>query len=124
MLRLKPDVSERGKVALARGGVTLLGLVAFGLALRSEGISSLVELASAFATAGIFVAFAFGLFTGWGGSASAYAAIVTGAVVWAGGKLILELEAPYITGVLAAVAAYAAVAVAARLVSAESRLRA
>ncbi len=124
VLRLKPDVSERGKVALARGGVTLLGLLAFGLALRSEGISSLVELASAFATAGIFVAFAFGLFTGWGGAASAYAAIVTGAVVWAGGKLVLELEAPYITGVLGAVAAYAAVAVAARFVAAESRSRA
>jgi SSS family transporter len=121
VLRLKPDVSESGKVALARGGVALLGLVAFALALQSEAISDLVELASAFATAGIFVAFAFGLFTGWGGAASAYAAIVAGAVVWAGGKYLLELEAPYVTGVLAAVAAYAAVAVAARLVTAESR---
>src|SRR5262249_34295959 len=116
--------SERGKVALARGGVALLGLIAFGLALQSDAISSLVELASAFATAGIFVAFVFGLFTGWGGAPSAYAAIVTGAVVWAGGKDLLELEAPYVTGVLAAVAAYAAVAFAARLVTAESRSQA
>jgi Na+/proline symporter len=94
------------------------------LALQSDRISDLVELASAFATAGIFVAFAFGLFTGWGGAASAYAAIIAGAVVWAGGKYLLELQAPYISGILTAVAAYAAVAVAGRFVSAESRSRA
>ena len=124
VLRLKPDIGESGKVGIARGGVAVLGLIAFGLALQSEGISDLVELASAFATAGIFVAFAFGLFTGWGGAASAYAAIVAGAGVWAGGKYLLELQAPYVSGVLAAVAAYAAVAVAARFVLAESRSRA
>jgi SSS family transporter len=124
VLRLKPDIGESGKVALARGGVAVLGLIAFVLALQSEGISALVELASAFATAGIFVAFAFGLFTGWGGAASAYAAIVAGAVVWAGGKYLLELQAPYVTGVLAAAAAYAAIAVAARFVSAEARSQA
>ncbi len=117
-------MARAARWALARGGVALLGLIAFALALQSEGISSLVELASAFATAGIFVAFAFGLFTGWGGAASAYAAIVAGAVVWAGGKYIFELQAPYVTGVLAAVAAYAAVAAAVRFVSAESRSRA
>jgi SSS family transporter len=124
VLRLRPGVGESGKVSIARGGVALLGFVAFALALQSDRISDLVELASAFATAGIFVAFAFGLFTGWGGAASAYAAIIAGAVVWAGGKYLLELQAPYIGGVLTAVAAYAAVAVAARFVSAESRSRA
>ncbi len=121
VLRLRPDVSESGKVVIARSGVALLGLVAFALALQAEGISDLVELASAFATAGIFVAFAFGLFTGWGGAASAYAAILAGALVWAGGKYLIELPAPYLGGVLAAVLAYAAVAVATRFVSAESR---
>lgn len=121
VLRLRPDVSESGKVVIARSGVALLGLVALALALQSEGISDLVELASAFATAGIFVAFAFGLFTGWGGAASAYAAILAGALVWAGGKYLIELPAPYLGGVLAAVLAYAAVAVATRFVSAESR---
>jgi Na+/proline symporter len=109
ILRLRPDIGERGKVAVARGGVAVLGLVAFGLALQAEGISALVEMASAFATAGIFVAFAFGLFTCCGGA------------VWAGGKFLFALQAPYIAGVLAAVAAYAVVAVAARFVAAESK---
>jgi SSS family transporter len=121
ILRLRPDIGERGKVAVARGGVAVLGLVAFGLALQAEGISALVEMASAFATAGIFVAFAFGLFTCWGGALSAYAAIVAGGAVWAGGKFLFALQAPYIAGVLAAVAAYAVVAVAARFVAAESK---
>jgi SSS family transporter len=121
VLRLWPGASERAKVGLARAGVAAFGLTAFVLALRSERISDLVELASAFATAGIFVAFVLGLFTRWGGAASAYAAIVAGAVVWAGGKLMLGLQAPYVCGVIAAVLAYAIVAVLSRFRSLEPR---
>ena len=117
VLRLWPDVSETAKVGFARAGVALFGLVAFALALQAEGISDLVELASAFATAGIFVAFAFGLFTHWGGAPSAYAAIVAGALVWACGKFALDLQAPYVSGVLAAAIAYAAVTIATRFAS-------
>jgi Na+/proline symporter len=124
VLRVRPDVSETGKVALARAGVAVLGLVAFALALQAEAISDLVELASAFATAGIFVAFAFGLFTWWGGAASAYAAIVAGALVWGCGKFAFDLQAPYVCGVLAAALAYACVAVAARFRAREHRSRA
>lgn len=115
VLRVWPDAGERVKVGLARGGVVTLGLVAFVLALQFDGISDLVELASAFATAGIFVAFVFGLFTRWGGAASAYAAIAVGALVWACGKFALDLQAPYVCGVLAAVAAYALAVAAASL---------
>jgi SSS family solute:Na+ symporter len=121
VLRAWPNVSERAKVGFARAGVTAFGLVAFALALQSDGISSLVELASAFATAGIFVTFVFGLFTRWGGAASAYAAIAAGAFVWACGRFAFDLQAPYVCGVIAAVAAYAFVAVASRAVSPERR---
>ena len=121
LLRLWPGASERTKVGLARGGVAAFGLVAFALALQSEGISELVELASAFATAGIVVAFIFGLFTPWGGAASAYAAIGAGALVWACGKYVFDLQAPYVCGVIAAVIAYASAAVLARAAPMERR---
>jgi Na+/proline symporter len=121
VLRLRPSASERVKVGLARAGVTVFGLIAFALALQSEAISDLVELASAFATAGIFVAFAFGLFTRWGGAGSAYAAIVAGALVWACGRYAFDLQAPYVCGVIAAVAAYAGTAVLSRVLPLEPR---
>jgi SSS family transporter len=123
VLRARPDMSETAKVAMARIGVAVLGLVAYALAVNAEGISDLVELASAFATAGIFVALVFGLFTGWGGAASAYAAIAAGALVWACGKFALDLQAPYVCGVLAALFAYALAAVVVRS-GASSRARA
>lgn len=109
-LRLRPDLSERGKVRAARIGVAVLGVIAYMLALRSSGISDLVELASAFASAGIFVTLVFGLFTTFGGPASALAAIGAGALVWAAGRFVLDMSTPYLAGLAAAIAAYVAVA--------------
>jgi SSS family transporter len=124
VLRIRPGLSERAKVAWARIGVAVLGAVAYVLALYSDGISDLVELASAFATAGIFVALVFGLFTGWGGAPSAYAAIAAGGLVWALGKFALDVPAPYVCGLVAALAAYVLVMVAMRFVARERRARA
>lgn len=124
VLRIQPGMSEGAKVAWARIGVAVLGIVAYMLAIYSEGISDLVELASAFATAGIFVALIFGLFTPWGGAASAYAAIAAGGLVWALGKYALELPAPYVSGVVAALAAYVLVTVASRFAAAGRRAQA
>jgi Na+/proline symporter len=124
VLRLRPGVSEPAKVTWARASVAVLGLVAYILAVRSERISDLVELASAFATAGIFVAVVFGLFTGWGGAPSAYAAIVAGGVVWACGKFAFGLQAPYVCGVVAALSAYVLITAAMRFLAAGHRARA
>jgi Na+/proline symporter len=110
VLRARPDLGEAVKVAIARGGVATLGLVAYVLALRAEGISDLVETASAFGSAGVFVAALFALFTGFGGPASAYASVATGMLVWAGGKYVAEFGAPYVTALVAAVVSYTAVA--------------
>ncbi len=109
ILRLRPDLTEGQKVATARGGVVVLGLLAYFLALRAEGISDLVETASAFATAGVFITLAFGLFTNFGHALSAYAAIIAGAAVWAVGKYAVDVQAPYVWALLAGLAAYAAV---------------
>ena len=110
LLRLRPDAAERTKVRVARASVAALGLCAYFLALRATHISDLVETASAFASAGLFVTLVFGLFTRMGGEVSAVAAMAAGALVWLVGSSVVELEAPYLAGLAAAVAAYVAVA--------------
>lgn len=75
-----PD--ERLKLRLARGGVVFFGLVAFLLALRSDGVAALVEQASSLGSAGLLVLLVFGLFTRLGGHVSGVAALVTGLVVF------------------------------------------
>ncbi|MBN9277607.1 MAG: hypothetical protein J0I57_08230 [Hyphomicrobium sp.] len=69
-----------------------------------------MELASAFASAGIFVALVFGLFTRLGGELSAFASMASGALVWLIGSHVFELQAPYVAGLASAVLAYVVVA--------------
>ena len=88
----------------------MLGVIAYLLAMRAVHISDLVELASAFASADIFVALVFGLFTRLGGEISAFAAMASGALVWFGGAHVFEIDVPYITGLAAATVAYVVVA--------------
>jgi Na+/proline symporter len=106
ILPLKPGMSERAKVWTARGGVIGFGLVAYVIALGSEGILELVETASAFGSSGIFVVGLFGLFSRVGGALSAYAALIVGIVVWAAGDLVLGLTAPYLLSLASAFAVY------------------
>jgi Na+/proline symporter len=109
ILPLKPAMAERAKVATARLCVAALGMFAYVLALRSDGISDLVETASAFASAGLFVTLVFGLFTRFGGPLSAMAAIGTGAGCWAFGKFVLDISTPYLAGLATAFVASVAV---------------
>jgi Na+/proline symporter len=109
LLRMRPDASERTKVLVARSSVATLGICAYFLALRTTHISDLVETASAFASAGLFVTLVFGLFTRIGGEMSAIAAMMGGALVWLAGSSLLDIEAPYLAGIAAAVVAYVAV---------------
>jgi Na+/proline symporter len=90
--------------------VLALSVVALVLALTSERIKDLVEVASAFGSAGVFVAAAFGLFSSFGGARSAFASVVTGGVVWALGRFALDWTAPYITALIASTVAYVVVA--------------
>ena len=73
--------------------------------------SRLIENASAFGSAGVFVATLFALFTGFGGPLAALTSIAAGMVVWAGGKFVLGLATPYLLGLCAApLVGYVAVA--------------
>jgi solute:Na+ symporter, SSS family len=110
VVRIIPKLSERGKLWAVRMTVMALSIIAFLIALSSEGIHELVETASAFGSAGVFVATLFALFTRFGGPASAYASIVTGMALWAFGAYLFELTAPYLLGLSGAALAYIGVA--------------
>jgi SSS family solute:Na+ symporter len=106
VVRIIPKLSEGGKLWAVRMTVMSLSIVAFLIALSSEGIHELVETASAFGSAGVFVATLFALFTRFGGPASAYASIITGMALWGLGAYVLALSAPYLLGLSGATITY------------------
>jgi len=110
LVRLVPGLSDRGKLWSVRLTVMALSIVAYLLSVTSQRIHDLVETASAFGSAGVFVTALFALCTRYGGPASAYASVVAGAAVWAGAKYVAGVGAPYLLGLLAALAGYVVVA--------------
>ncbi len=105
---LRPGMKEEQKVRVARWGVALLGAVAYVMALYAEGVYALVEEASSFGSAGIFVTLVIGLFSRWGGAVSAAASLLAGVASWVLGAYVLGLAYPYLVSLAAALAAYAA----------------
>jgi Na+/proline symporter len=110
VVRLLPGLSEHGKLWAVRLTVMALCVVAYAISLSSNRIHDLVETASAFGSAGVFVTTLFALFTRIGGPASAYASVAAGVLVWAAGKYVFGFGTPYLIGLLAAALAYVSVA--------------
>ena len=110
ILRLMPGLDAKGRLLCVRATVLALSVVAFLLALTSERIKDLVEIASAFGSAGVLVTALFAIFTRIGGPSSAAAAIMTGAGVWALGRFALDWTAPYITAIVCSAVVYLAIA--------------
>jgi Na+/proline symporter len=110
VVRLIPGLTDRGKLWCVRATVMALSIVAYLLSVTSSRIHDLVQTASAFGSAGVFVTALFALFTRFGGPASAYVSVVAGMLVWAGAKYVLDLGAPYLLGLSAALVGYVAVA--------------
>ena len=104
--RMWPELGERQRLNTVRMAVAALTLVAYLLAASSETIKDLVETASAFGSAGVFVAMMFGIFTRYGGAPSAFAAILMGIVVWAWSKYVWSLPTPYLLALVAASVGY------------------
>ena len=104
--KLMPDLDARGRLLAVRGTVLVLSVVAFMLALTSERIKDLVEIASAFGSAGVIVTTVFAVFTRIGGPTSAVAAVVAGIAIWGLGRFALGWQAPYITALVCSTAAY------------------
>jgi len=103
---LRPRMSDAARVRAARIGVVVFGALAYVLALYAEGVYALVEEASAFGSAGVFIVAILGLFTRFGGSSSAFAALATGVFAWVIGAHVLHLPYPYVTSLAAAFVAY------------------
>jgi SSS family solute:Na+ symporter len=103
---LRPGMSDAAKVRAARVGVIVGGVIAYGLALSAETVYELVETASAFGSAGIFVVMVFALFSGYGGPRAALASLVTGTGVWLYGTFVGEWDYPYLISLGTALAAY------------------
>ncbi|HEU0015949.1 MAG TPA: sodium:solute symporter family protein [Longimicrobium sp.] len=118
---LRPGMSERARVRVARAGVVTFGIVAYALALSAEGVYALVEEASAFGSAGIFVVVILGLFTRWGGAPAAAASLGAGILSWVLGAYVLHAPHPYLLSLAAALLAYAAFAAVKPKVAAAAR---
>lgn len=107
VLPLRPSLSDREKLWLTRAIVCFAGLATYAVALSGEGIYSLVELSSSLGTAGIFVSVVIGLWSRWGGPLSAGAALSAGIATNVATSFFITLEAPFVTSILVAAAAYA-----------------
>jgi SSS family solute:Na+ symporter len=119
VVRLIPDLSGKGRLRSVRLTVLALTVIAFVLAVTSERIKDLVETASSFGSAGVFIAACFGIFTGFGGAYAAGAAIILGEAVWAAGRFAFDWQAPYIAALLTSFVVYVAVAMVERRVPAQ-----
>jgi len=108
--RFIPTLDAHGKLIAVRLTVIALSIVALALALTSERIKDLVEVASAFGSAGVFVAAMFAIFTRIGGAPCALGSIVVGAGVWGAGRFALDWTAPYIAALACSTIAYLAIA--------------
>ena len=100
---------ERTKVRVARGGVLAFGALAYLLALRADGVYSLVEQASAFGSAGTLVAVSFGLFTRFGGAPAALSTLIVGTTSYLV-SLAAGATAPFLLSLAASVGTYVGVA--------------
>lgn len=83
--------SERKKVFIARGGVIICGLIAYGIAFTSDSIVDLVELASSLGGPSILVMTTVALFVKKGDAINAMVAFIVSILTWAIGHY-LHLE--------------------------------
>lgn len=99
--------SERTALRVARGSVVGLGLVAYGLAHGSDSVHGLVQEASAFGSAGVFVIGTLALSSRVGGPASALTALGLGAVSWLVLAHWIETPLAYLGSLACAAGGYA-----------------
>ena len=99
-------VDERVKLRINRAAVAVFGVVAYLIARRSEGVSEIVEMASAFGSAGVLVTVSFGLFTGFGGRMAAFATLAMGVGSFVAASM-MGATTPFLISLAATVATYA-----------------
>jgi Na+/proline symporter len=107
IVSLRPDMPDRKKLLLARAGVVLFGLVAYGLALSAESVIELVDQANGVGSAGILVLMVFGLFSTFGGARTGFVTLAVGLGIWTYGTYIGKWECTYLISLAAAATTYA-----------------
>lgn len=103
---MRPGLTERDKVRIARACVVVFGFVAWAMAFNADRVYELVEQASAFGSSGIVVVVLFGLYTRIGGVRSALSALTVGVVTWICGAYLWPVDYPYLASLAAATMAY------------------
>jgi Na+/proline symporter len=101
-----PNITEHGKVRLARICVIGFGIAAYLFAIREGTVHDKVEEASSFGSAGIFVVGVFALFTQFGGKWAAGVSLIVGSLAWLVAKFQFELPYPYLLALGSALLVY------------------
>ncbi len=115
-----PNISDRGKVRVARAVVLICGLVAYLMAMYGGGIYELVKTASSWGSSGLVVITCFALFSQFGGVASAHTALAVGLVSLPLGEHY-GLDAPYLFSLAVSAVTYVAAEYVFRLVQVGAR---
>ncbi len=104
------DASERRRLLFARCAAATAGLIALALALSRWNVKELVEQASGFGSAGVFVLAVFGTYSRIGGPRAAVASLTCGLVSWVLGGYVFDdhVPHPYLTSLAAALLGFAA----------------
>ncbi len=92
--------TERHKVIIARGGVLISGLIAYGIAFTSDSITGLVELASSLGGPSILVMTSIALFVKKGNSVNAMIAMIASILTWGLSHFVFEMEIPVLMTVV------------------------
>ena len=112
---VRPELDSKQRLLISRIGVVGFGIIAYVMAINSGSIVELVESASSFGSAGIFIVLCIGLFTRWGNRIAAAAALGAGVGVWLWGTYgptigtmdAVVHELPYLSALFAAILGYA-----------------
>lgn len=87
---------EKRKLYLTRASVIFMASLAFFIALVSDGIYALVELASSWGSAGLLVVTVLGLWTKWGNYQTALTTLVAGVLLLPFFEYGLQVETPFL----------------------------
>ncbi len=105
VFKVHPEISEPGKVYVARLIVLTCGVIAYLLAVFGDGIYELVQMASSWGSSGLVVVTCFALFSRIGTPWSAHAALAVGLFSLPLGEHF-ELDAPYLFSLFASAASF------------------
>ncbi len=111
IVSLRPAMTEAKKLFLARAGVVVFGLAAYGLALGADNIFELVQQANGIGSSGILVVMVFGLFSRFGGVRAGGATLAVGLGLWVYGTYFGKWECNYLISLGASFATYLLVGV-------------